>query len=136
MPSAPPTIASTVPSRNSQKAGAAARTTRPAAMVTSAPLSTCESRKRADSAGPAKPIAAKQSTGIVVTRPASPLEMPRPSSISCSTGPMLVTAVRRFSPVRTMATPISSSPRRWSPVAACGLSGGAGHSGMVLLGRV
>ena len=56
-------------------------------------------------------MAAKQITGIVVTSLASPLEMPSPSSISCSTGPMLVTAVRRFSPVRTMATPISSSPR-------------------------
>ena len=60
-------------------------------------------------------MAAKQITGIVVTTPASPLEMPRPSSSSWSTGPMLVTAVRRFSPVRTMATPISNSPRELSP---------------------
>ena len=33
-------------------------------MASSAPASTCESRKRADSGGPAKPMAAKQSTGI------------------------------------------------------------------------
>ena len=44
LPSAPPTIASTVPSRKSQNVGATARTTRPAAMVTRAALSTCESR--------------------------------------------------------------------------------------------
>src|SRR5215203_4637362 len=118
LPRAPPTIASTVPSRKTQKAGATARTTSPAAMVTSAPLSTCESRKRADSPGPAKPMAAKQSTGIVVTSPARPLEMPRPSWISWSTGPTLVTAVRRFSPVSTIAVPMRASPQRRSTTAA------------------
>ncbi len=76
-------------------------------MATSAPDSTEESRNRADSAGPAKPIAAKQSTGIVVTRPASPLEMPRPSCSSSRTGPTLLTAVRRLSPVSTIAAPMS-----------------------------
>src|SRR6476661_181637 len=117
-------MARTVPARNSAMDGATARTTRPAAIATSAPLSTCESRKRADSPGPAKPIAAKQITGIVVTRPARPLEMCRPCSSSCSTGPMLVTAVRRLSPVSTIAIPIRASPRRGE--AAAGACGGTG----------
>jgi hypothetical protein len=118
LPSAPPTIASTVPARNSQKVPATARRTTPAAIDSKAPASTWESRNRAESAGPANPIAAKQSTGIVVTTPASPLLMPRPSSISWSTGPMLVTAVRRLRPVRTIAVPMRSSPREVSLV--CG----------------
>ena len=114
LPSAPPTIASTVPAMKSQKAPATARRTRPAAMTSSAPASTCASRNRALSGGAAKPMAAKQITGRLVSSPVSPLEMPSPDWISCSTGPTLLTAVRRFSPVRTIAVPTSSRPRRWS----------------------
>jgi hypothetical protein len=42
-------MASTVPTRNSQNEPATARSTRPAAIASSAPASTCASRKRADS---------------------------------------------------------------------------------------
>ena len=105
-------MASAVPARKSQKAPAAARSTRPAAMASRAPASTWESRNRADSGGPANPMTAKQSTGMVVTRPASPLERPSPAWSSSSTGPTLLTAVRRLSPVRTIATPISAAGRR------------------------
>src|SRR4051812_23673395 len=104
-------MASTVPTRKSRNDPATARRTRPAVMLSSAPASTCASRNRADSAGPANPRAAKQSTGSDVSTPAIPLERPRPCSISSSTGPTLLTAVRRLSPVSTIATAMSTSPR-------------------------
>src|SRR5688572_14339831 len=107
-------MASTVPTRNSQNEPASERSTSPAAIAVSAPPSTCASRNRADSGGPANPIAAKQSTGSEVIRPATPLETPSAVSISSSTGPTLLTAVRRLSPVSTIAVPMRTSP----PVAA------------------
>src|SRR4051812_1420493 len=94
-------------------------------MASRPPASTCPSRNRADSGGPAKPSTAKQSTGMVVIRPAAPLEIPSPASSSSSTGPTLFTAVRRLSPVRTMATPMSSSPRGLLPGGAGELTGGS-----------